>query len=282
MPTGTQHRFPAKGSFVLIPLRDNIPATTTPFVNYGLIAICILVFVIQVNSGEGEFVLRYGMVPARLTNPDAALTQPVSKLVQTAGGIQQVIEEVPVPPAAVPEWATLFTCIFLHGGVMHLLGNLWFLYIFGDNVEDRMGHFGYLIFYVGCGVAASFVHFIFSLHSPMPTIGASGAIAGVMGAYLLFYPHAMVVSLVPIIFILQVFVIPAPVFLGIWFVLQLVQGTFSLGSTAAEGVAWWAHIGGFAAGFVVARTMISTGTARPGVTVVRPGTERSTVYRIRR
>lgn len=266
----------------MIPLRDNIPASRTPVVNYCLIAICLGVFFLQMQNPDGDLVLRYGLVPARVSHPGEEILHPVPQLVQTPSGPQAVVVEAPLPPAAVPEWATLLTCIFLHGSVMHVLGNLWFLYIFGDNVEDRMGHMGYLIFYLGCGAAASYAHFWFSPESALPTIGASGAVAGVMGAYLLLYPHARVVSLVPIVFFLHIMVIPAPIFLGLWFLLQLVQGTFSLGGTAAQGVAWWAHVGGFAAGFVVARLLLLAGGTRPAVTSVRPGTDGPILSRIRR
>ncbi len=135
---------------------------------------------------------------------------------------------------------------------MHLIGNIWFLYIFGDNVEDRMGPFGYLLFYLGAGITASLTHFAFQPTSAVPTIGASGAVAGIMGAYMLLYPHAKVVTVVPIFFILQIMVLPAQIFLGIWFVIQLLQGGFSMGSAQAAGVAWWAHAGGFLFGLVVA------------------------------
>ncbi len=157
-----------------------------------------------------------------------------------------------LPPLPFSPWLTLLTCTFLHGGWMHVLGNMWFLHIFGDNVEDRLGHFGYLAFYVGCGIASSAAHLMLNASSTMPTIGASGAIAGVMGAYLYLYPRANVVALVPIFFFLQVLVVPAPLFLIVWFAMQFFEGTFAITSQSTGGVAWWAHIGGFAAGFVVA------------------------------
>jgi membrane associated rhomboid family serine protease len=150
---------------------------------------------------------------------------------------------------------------------------MWFLYIFGDNVEDRLGHLGYVIFYLGCGIAASFAHYLTDPGSTIPTIGASGAIAGVMGAYLLLYPHASVLALVPLGFLIQTMVIPAPFFLGLWFLMQLLQGSFAVGTAEAEGVAWWAHIGGFAAGFAIAWLLGATGQTKPKVVVVRPGTE---------
>lgn len=249
--------------------------------NYALIGVCLLVFALQTISQDNDLVMRFGMVPARISNPGKVIVQHQPILINTGTGMQQVTRVVKLPAAAVPEWTTLLTCVFLHGGLMHLAGNLWFLFIFGDNVEDRLGHFGYLVFYLGCGLAASLSHYLLSAQSVIPTIGASGAIAGVMGAYLLLYPRAMVVSLVPILFILQILVIPAPVFLGLWFVIQLVQGTYSLGSMSVSGVAWWAHIGGFAAGFIVAKILQVTEKTHPQVTVVRPGTERPTVFRLR-
>jgi hypothetical protein len=159
---------------------------------------------------------------------------------------------------------------------------MWFLHIFGDNVEDRLGHFGYLAFYLGCGVAASAAHLMLNASSTMPTIGASGAIAGVMGAYLYLYPRANVVALVPIFFFLQVLVVPAPLFLVVWFALQFFEGTFAITSQSTGGVAWWAHIGGFAAGFVVAWLLGLAHQLRPPVEAVRPNTQRPTLYRDRR
>lgn len=266
----------------MIPLRDNIPSRSVPVVNYGLIAVCSLVFLIQMSDDQGQILLRYSMVPARVTHPEETFTIRQPAVVRTPSGPMEVIQDVRLPPAALPGWGTLLSCVFLHGSLLHLLSNMWFLMIFGDNVEDRLGHWGYLVFFLGCGLAASFAHYAAESESLMPTVGASGAVAGVMGAYLLLYPHAMVLSLVPILFILQMIVIPAPVFLGLWFLLQLLQGTFAMGRTEAAGVAWWAHVGGFVAGWLVARVLTLTGRTRPQVTVVRPGSERSSVYRLRR
>jgi membrane associated rhomboid family serine protease len=158
---------------------------------------------------------------------------------------------------------------------------MWFLYIFGDNVEDRLGNAGYLLFYLGCGVAASAAHLAAGPSSPIPTIGASGAIAGVMGAYSLLYPRAKVLSAIPIFIFLEIIVLPAPLFLGVWFLLQFFQGTFSIGATQAGGVAWWAHVGGFAAGFLVAALLYAVGRTRPRVERVLPHTESVTMYRYR-
>ena len=148
---------------------------------------------------------------------------------------------------------------------MHFLGNMWFLYIFGDNVEDRLGHTAYLIFYVAAGAAASLVHFASDPSSTVPTIGASGAIAGVMGAYMFLYPKAQVVTLIPIIIIIQIVVLPAPIFLGIWFAIQFFNGVASISNMQATGVAWWAHIGGFVAGAGVALVLNKLHRLRPQV-----------------
>jgi membrane associated rhomboid family serine protease len=268
----------------MIPLRDNIPSRTTPLVNYAVIAVCALVFLAQLAEGRGEagLVERFGMIPARIADPDKPVEIPVgTQPVRTRRGIELATVVRPAAPAAVPAWLTTLTCIFLHGGWMHFLGNMWFLFIFGDNVEDRFGHFGYLLFYLGCGLAASLAHFATAPGSTVPTIGASGAIAGVMGAYFYLYPRAMVLTLIPIVFIFEMVVLPAPLFLGIWFLLQFFQGVFSIGAVQASGVAWWAHIGGFAAGLVIALLLNRTHHLRPRVTAVRPGADHVTVYRVR-
>lgn len=236
----------------MIPLRDSIPSQTTPYVNYAMIAICSLVFLAQVGGGEfGDLMAeRFGMVPLRISEPDTppVLRQQVE--VQTNRGVQVQLIEHRLADSPIPGWAAMLTCMFLHGGWMHFLGNMWFLYIFGDNVEDRLGHIGYGLMYLGTGVFAGFAHYLAGPESPVPTIGASGAIAGVMGAYALLYPKARVLAILPIPILLTTFVLPAPVFLGIWFVIQTVSGLSA--SAGSGGVAWWAHIGGFVAGAVVA------------------------------
>jgi len=148
-----------------------------------------------------------------------------------------------------------FTSMFLHAGWLHLVGNMWFLWIFADNVEDILGHFNFLIFYIACGLAASFAHFIMNYHSVVPTVGASGAIAGVLGAYIVMFPKARILTLIPIFIFLEVMEIPAFVFLGIWFIYQFLLGMMSVGSYGA-GVAFWAHIGGFLFGILLIRSGI--------------------------
>jgi membrane associated rhomboid family serine protease len=141
--------------------------------------------------------------------------------------------------------------MFLHGGYLHIIGNMWSLYIFGDNVEDRLGHFRYLVFYLLCGLASGISHLAINWHSTLPTIGASGAIAGVMGAYFILYPKAKVLTLVPIFFFIQFIELPAFVFLGIWFLFQFISAAGT--SAQGGGIAWWAHIGGFVFGIIFLR-----------------------------
>ena len=159
---------------------------------------------------------------------------------------------------------------------------MWFLHIFGDNVEDRIGHVGYLIFYLAAGIAASLTHLFTNMSSPIPTIGASGAIAGVMGAYLFMYPRAMVLSVIPIFVFLQTIVLPAPIFLGIWFAMQFFQGVSTITSAPTSGVAWWAHIGGFVVGGIVAKVMDLTHHLNPAVTERRPNSSAPGMYRVDR
>lgn len=238
----------------MIPLRDNIPSLTTPIVNYVIIGVCTLAFVAQLTSDDSgnTIVKQYGMIPARLSNPDAELVLRQRVRIQTQRGIEDAIVEETLPPAAISPWLTLISCMFLHGGFMHFIGNMWFLYVFGDNVEDRLGHVGYLALYLGTGIAAGLSHYITDNTSVVPTIGASGAIAGVMGAYAWFYPKAHVQALLPLIIIIQVIVVPAPIFLGIWFAMQTYSGIAATAGGQTTGVAWWAHIGGFVAGGLVA------------------------------
>ncbi len=261
----------------MIPLRDNIPALTTPVVNYAIIAITSLVFFAQLQdvAGQPSLVEKYGMIPVRIQNPDASFELVVGqRIVKTPQGPEvQPVKREAIPPVISP-YVTMLTCIFLHGGWMHFLFNMWFLYIFGDNVEDRFGHVGYAIFYLGCGVAASLMHFLSGPGSTIPTVGASGAIAGVMGAYLIWYPHAKVQTLIPIFIVMYIVELPASLFLGVWFLIQFLQGTMSVIIMQATGVAWWAHIGGFVAGIFVAWMFGVKSWARPENPNHRPHIER--------
>ncbi len=211
----------------MIPIRDTIRTGTYPIVNILIIAVNVAVFFVELSQGQGlnKFIYVYGLVPARYAIPEISVYF-------TAG--QQVI--------------AFLTFMFLHGGFLHLLGNMWSLYIFGDNVEDRLGHLRYLAFYLLCGLASGVSHLALNWHSDVPTIGASGAIAGVMGAYFLLYPRAKVLTLVPIFFFLHFVELPAFLFLGIWFLFQFLSAAGS--SAQAGGIAWWAHIGGFMFGIM--------------------------------
>ena len=248
----------------MIPLRDSIPSRTTPVVNYAILAICTVVFLMQVANPEEALTEKFGMVPVRIQNPDAetVITQRVVVAHPDGRTSQQLIQHLVAPSSIVP-WATVVTCMFLHGGWMHYLGNMWFLYIFGDNVEDRLGHVGYTLMYLGTGVIAGLAHWYSDMDSVIPTIGASGAIAGVMGAYAWLYPQAKVQAVLPLFIFIQVFVLPAPIFLGIWFAMQTFNGLMTSGQTG--GVAWWAHIGGFVAGAVVALAIGRTAMGQEAV-----------------
>lgn len=214
----------------MIPLRDNIRSRTVPFVSYTFIGLNIAVFVWEMVLGSGvdRYVGAFGVVPARTV---------------------YILFDAPeyLHFAVIP----FFTSIFMHGGWFHLLGNVLFLHIFGDNIEDTFGHLRYAVFYFGCGAFASLVHVVANPGSTIPTIGASGAIAGVMGAYFLLFPGSRIVTLVPFFFFVQLIEIPAFIFLGIWFLIQFLSGSFSFAvSSHLSGIAWWAHIGGFGAGAV--------------------------------
>ncbi|MGC1273222.1 MAG: rhomboid family intramembrane serine protease, partial [Planctomycetaceae bacterium] len=232
------------------------------------------------DPAKPTLVERFGMIPARVSNPDAKVEIPVAQeMVQLPDGrvaVQTYVREA--APSAVAPILTLLTCTFLHGGWLHFLGNMWFLWVFGDNVEDRLGKLAYLAFYLLGGVAASLAHYVSDTSSTVPTLGASGAIAAVMGAYMVLYPHARVLTLIPIFIFIQLLWIPAPWFLGIWFVIQLFQGVWSITAANAAGVAWWAHTGGFAVGALGAWLMHRTHHDRPAIETVRPGSERTVYY----
>jgi len=242
----------------MIPLRDDVPCKRRPIVNYIMIGTCSLVFALQVWTGAGNsyMVERLGMVPARIASlPDEPVLIPTRVAVATPFGVQVMDGVRALEPAAVPEWLTLLTCVFLHGGWLHFLGNMWFLFIFGDNVEDRLGHATFAALYLGTGIIAGLAHLVVNFDSTAPTIGASGAIAGVMGAYLWMFPRARVLTVIPLLFFWPIVVIPAPLFLIFWFGMQFWSGTLSVTSQDAAGVAWWAHIGGFLAGLACAAAL---------------------------
>jgi membrane associated rhomboid family serine protease len=207
----------------MIPLYDTLRSRNFPIVNWLIIGLNAAVFFYELSlspAGLDRLTRTWGLVPSSLM----------------------------AHPASV--WVTIFTSMFLHGGWLHILSNMWVLYIFGDNVEDRMGSLRYLVFYLLSGVAAGLLESIVLANTSTPTIGASGAIAGVLGAYLVSYPGARVASIVPIFFIFTIIEIPASIFLLFWFVLQLFSGVATLQGSSGSGVAWWAHVGGFLFGML--------------------------------
>ena len=212
----------------MIPLRDTTRSSNYPVVNTLLIAMNVLIFFVQMTQGPrlNLFIFTYGLVPARYSSPEIA---------HYFTSLQQIFSFV--------------SFMFLHGGFLHLLGNMWSLYIFGDNVEDRLGPVRYFFFYLLCGWASGLFHLFTNWQSQIPTIGASGAIAGVMGAYFLLYPRSKILTLIPIFFIPYFIEIPAFFFLGLWFAIQFLSAAGSQGQTG--GIAWWAHIGGFISGIIL-------------------------------
>jgi membrane associated rhomboid family serine protease len=225
----------------MIPLKDLQPRRSTPVVTLFLIAINTSVFLYQIAlppRASAAFVNHYAVVPYNIS---LALS-----------GHHYTLAQALLP---------LFTCMFLHGGWLHILGNMWFLWIFGANVEGRMGSFPFLIFYVICGLGSSIAQTAFSWGSHVPALGASGAISGVLGAYILFFPASRILSLVPLFIIWFMARVPAWVFITLWFLVQFLSGVSALGSSSSAnsgGVAWWAHVGGFLLGLALARSFESS------------------------
>jgi membrane associated rhomboid family serine protease len=215
----------------MIPIRDQLQSKSYPVVTHGIIGLNVLVYLYQMMQGENieRFIYTYGLVPARYSVPDIAAHFSTGEQV-----------------------TALLSFMFLHGGFFHLLGNMWSLYIFGDNVEDRMGPVRFLVFYLLCGWASGLAHLWSNWGSTVPTIGASGAIAGIMGAYFILFPGARIITLIPIFFIPYFIEIPAIVFLGIWFLFQFFYASLP-GPEGGGGIAWWAHIGGFVFGMVMVK-----------------------------
>jgi membrane associated rhomboid family serine protease len=229
----------------VIPLRDNIPTRRTPIVTYGLIAACFVVFFYELSLGDAgldAFFLRWGAIPSK-----------VSSAISNGDWFSQAT-------------LGLISSQFLHGGWLHILGNMLYLWIFGNNVEDRLGRFGFLLFYLIGGIVAGLTQVAIGPNSPVPTIGASGAIAATLGAYLVLFPRARITSLVFLGFFYQLIDVPAVIVLVFWFVLQLIDGIASLGMTdASGGVAFFAHIGGFVFGALVG--LVARAVARRGGSV---------------
>lgn len=216
----------------MFPLKDNIPARVMPVANIVLMVVNLAVFIYVVAQGEraAGFMYAHGFVPARFVAASDVLFAPARLL-------------------------PVFSSMFIHGSILHLVGNMWMLWIFGDNIEDVMGHGRYLLFYLLCGVIAVAAQGLAAPLSSVPMVGASGAISGVLGAYFCTYPRAKVLTLLPIFIFFYMVEVPAFFFLGLWLVLQFVQGWMhsSAATGGAGGVAWWAHVGGFAAGVLLVR-----------------------------
>lgn len=212
----------------MIPIRDQIPTRRVPVVNYLLIVANVIVFILMWLAGSDQeaMVWQFALIPSQVT---AGLDM---------GDITRV-----------------FTSMFMHGGIAHIAGNMLYLWIFGDNVEDAMGHGKYLLFYLFGGVIASLAHILTNPGSQIPTVGASGAIAAVLGAYLVLYPQSRVQTIIPLGYFMRITLLPASIVLGLWFVLQLFSGFLSLGGPDVGGVAFWAHIGGFVTGVVLAKLL---------------------------
>ena len=213
----------------MIPLRDTIRSRTIPYVNFTLIVLCGVVFLYELSLGERvePFMRTMAVTPASVSSTLFHGDLSISALL------------------------TLVTSMFLHGGWLHLIGNMVYLYVFGDNVEDSLGHAGYLLFYILAGIAAALTEVAFRPDSYVPLIGASGAIAGVLGAYFLLFPRARVTTIIPLFIFFPIVEVSAFFFLGFWFVMQFLQGTLGSGAAVEGGVAWWAHAGGFVAGAVL-------------------------------
>jgi membrane associated rhomboid family serine protease len=215
----------------MIPLKDRDIRKRFPFVTILLITINILIFIYQLSLAEELkiFFIHFSVIPNH---------------------VYQALHSDVFKPMV---FITLLTSQFLHGGWLHLGGNMLYLWVFGDNVEDKLGHIRFLVFYLLCGVTASILHIYIEPASAIPTVGASGAISGVLGAYIFMFPKSRVLTLIPIFIFIQIAELPAYVILGLWFVLQFINGLLSLGYTDAGmgGVAWWAHIGGFITGLIL-------------------------------
>jgi len=216
----------------MIPLRDDAPRFSTPYINYFVVALNILVFLFEVALAPGSrnaLLFEFGLVPEHLTG-----------LLHGGPGVAPEAALVPI-----------LTSMFLHASWLHVIANMWVLWIFGDNIEGYVGHFRYLVFYLLCGIAASLMHIAFNPASNVPSVGASGAIAGVMGAYFVLYPSARVLTIVPLFFYFTFFWLPAWVVLGYWFVVQFLSGaatSIAYSRQTSGGIAFWAHVGGFIAG----------------------------------
>ncbi len=221
----------------MIPIQDNVPRRCPPLMTWAIIAVNSIIFFIEIHLPRPvlqKVFYTFGLIPNHYTHG--------AWLYTLSNGLG---------------FWPFFTCMFLHGGWIHIIGNMWTLWIFGDNVEDEMGHFKFLLFYLLCGIVAGVVEVITLPNSPLPMIGASGAIAGVMGAYYVLFPRARIIILLPIFIFPFFFELPAFFYLAFWFFEQVFTGTLALSAKAFAGIAWWAHIGGFVFGMLTHRLFIS-------------------------
>lgn len=208
----------------MIPLKDEISSHSRPVITYIILGINVIIYIYEFSLGpyKEQFIYQFGTIPYELFNP-----------------------------SGLSSYLTIFSSMFTHANFMHLAGNMLFLWVFADNVEDHLGHMKFLIFYLVCGIAAVFLHSITTPNSKIPMVGASGAISGIMGAYLIFFPKARILSLIPLGFFLRIAYLPSLFFIGIWFLYQFFLGFVSIGMKGG-GVAYFAHIGGFVAGILIA------------------------------
>jgi rhomboid family protein len=281
----------------LIPLKDNLPTDRFPVLTVILIVLNVAVFIWQTQfptdreldqigySSIDQSALEYGAIPYRVTHPDQdecfigavpgrnaqqlqaeVLCQGTSKLREAEAASEQGVVPEPLPLDQAAWWVTLFTSMFMHGGILHLAGNMLFLWIFGNNIEDSMGRGRFILFYLLAGLIAVYAQSLLDTSATVPTIGASGAVAGVLGGYALLHPHARVLSLIFIVFFVTLIEVPAYIILGIWFVLQFIPaiGQTAIPDIAGEGgVAYWAHLGGFVFGLAAIKLFANRYRERP-------------------
>ncbi|MEE8341468.1 MAG: rhomboid family intramembrane serine protease [Candidatus Neomarinimicrobiota bacterium] len=237
---------------MFFPYKDDNPRIVVPFVTYAIIALNLVVFFYQMGLGfiaEHEFTLSFGLIPATFTNlPRGEITIAFAQYLSDVTNSRILLDTTPNSP-----YLTVFTSMFMHGGIAHIFGNMLFLWIFGDNVEGAFGHMKFAIFYILCGIGAAAGQIFIDVNSMVPMIGASGAIAGVLAAYMLRYPRARIHTFVFLVIIFTTVKIPAFIVIGIWFATQVLSGIGTLGVDTSGGVAWFAHIGGFITGVLIER-----------------------------
>jgi membrane associated rhomboid family serine protease len=235
---------------MIFPLKDINPTERFPIVTIGLIVANAIVYLYELSLGPHiqAFITSWGTVPYEITHGvDLVGRDPSAPIVHTR--------------TPTIHYVTLFSSMFIHGGVFHLLGNMLYLWIFGNNIEDLLGPVRFVVFYLVCGLIASFTHILMQPDSTIPTVGASGAVSGVLGAYLITYPHARVLTLIFVVFFVRLMLVPAGVLLAFWFIFNALSGFASLGLRGG-GVAWFAHVGGFLAGIILLKAMTVSGLAK--------------------